>query len=548
MPLIELSAEEAVNNRKTNAFASWGERNGPNRVEPIAKPAFDVPFQLRPGEKIFTVGSCFARNVETELMKRGFHLPMRDIFKKTEFQGVELGAINNFGTPSIFNEFSWAFESQKFEPQDHILEIQKGKFADIHLVPSMRPEAWDVVLSRRLAITEAFRSVAQCRVLIITLGLVEVWFDSKTGYYLNSAPRPSLIRNEPERFKLHVLSFQECYKYLEKALSLVKKHGRPDLQVLLTVSPVPLMTTHRMQDVMVANTYSKSVLRAVAESIVAKHRYVTYYPSYESVSLSDRRFAWKDDLVHVSEEIVALNVGRMIDAYIANDFDLEDSRNRIAAGGASVAVEMAQSVRKISTDIARSFFEEFGTLTSESVEFTIEYAGFLTDLGEVEGALAILNQAPMDSGSEKISVLKAEALIALGRSVDAVTLLEPLVSSGTRSYAIWNALLRSAIQSGSLETAQGVLARWSKNSPNRAGRANMMMGKWRLDCGDLDGAQSYLQSAMALLPDDGVIRISLAEVLTMMGKRVEAQGLMRDFEPANALEVKLFDRIRPQLT
>jgi predicted Zn-dependent protease len=76
----------------------------------------------------------------------------------------------------------------------------------------------------------------------------------------------------------------------------------------------------------------------------------------------------------------------------------------------------------------------------------------------------------------------------------------------------------------------------------------MMMGKWRLDCGDLDGAQSYLRSAMALLPDDGVIRISLAEVLTMMGKRVEAQGLMDDFEPANALEVKLFDRIRPQLT
>ena len=29
---------------------------------------------------------------------------------------------------------------------------------------------------------------------------------------------------------------------------------------------------------------------------------------------------------------------------------------------------------------------------------------------------------------------------------------------------------------------------------------------------------------------------------------VEAQGLMDDFEPANALEVKLFDRIRPQLT
>jgi predicted Zn-dependent protease len=76
----------------------------------------------------------------------------------------------------------------------------------------------------------------------------------------------------------------------------------------------------------------------------------------------------------------------------------------------------------------------------------------------------------------------------------------------------------------------------------------MMVGKWRRDCGDLGGALRYLQSAMALLPDDGVIRINVAEVLTMMGKRVDAQDVMRNFEPANAVEAKLFDRIRPRLT
>ena len=64
MPLIRFSAEQAIENRKTNRYGSWGDRASPNRVEPVAKPGFDVPFKIQPGSKIFTVGSCFARNVE----------------------------------------------------------------------------------------------------------------------------------------------------------------------------------------------------------------------------------------------------------------------------------------------------------------------------------------------------------------------------------------------------------------------------------------------------------------------------------------------------
>src|SRR5215510_6563682 len=102
MPLFVLSGADAVASRKTNPVATWGDRNAPNRVEPIATPAFKVPFRLEPGERIFTVGSCFARNVETELMKRGFQIPMRELFKRPEFAKLELTIINNFGTPSIY--------------------------------------------------------------------------------------------------------------------------------------------------------------------------------------------------------------------------------------------------------------------------------------------------------------------------------------------------------------------------------------------------------------------------------------------------------------
>src|SRR5690349_13984215 len=109
MPLVKLSDKEAVLNRKTNPVAGWGERGSSNRVEPIARPSFDVPFKFAPGERIFTIGSCFARNIESELLRLGFAIPMREIFRRTDFANFDLDIINNYGTPSIFNEIAWAF-------------------------------------------------------------------------------------------------------------------------------------------------------------------------------------------------------------------------------------------------------------------------------------------------------------------------------------------------------------------------------------------------------------------------------------------------------
>jgi len=70
MPIIRLTATQANEYRKTNAYRSWGDRASPNRVEPITRPGFRVPFKMQPGSRIFTVGSCFARNVEDELIRR----------------------------------------------------------------------------------------------------------------------------------------------------------------------------------------------------------------------------------------------------------------------------------------------------------------------------------------------------------------------------------------------------------------------------------------------------------------------------------------------
>jgi len=52
-------------------------------------------------------------------------------------------------------------------------------------------------------------------------------------------------------------------------------------------------------DVVVANTYAKSLLRAVAQEWTSAHDNVHYFPSYEIVQNSDRAATWEPDLRHV---------------------------------------------------------------------------------------------------------------------------------------------------------------------------------------------------------------------------------------------------------
>lgn len=89
----------------------------------------------------------------------------------------------------------------------------------------------------------------------------------------------------------------------------------PHARIVLTVSPVPLSRTFTGQDVAVANCYSKSVLRAAAEAVVQQYDFVDYFPSYESVTLSDPRLAWDLDRVHVTGEVVKANIERLVALY-----------------------------------------------------------------------------------------------------------------------------------------------------------------------------------------------------------------------------------------
>ena len=59
----------------------------------------------------------------------------------------------------------------------------------------------------------------------------------------------------------------------------------PQVKVVLTVSPVPLIATYEDRNVLVSTTYSKSVLRVAADMLYRKYPdWVEYFPSYEIIT------------------------------------------------------------------------------------------------------------------------------------------------------------------------------------------------------------------------------------------------------------------------
>ena len=79
------------------------------------------------------------------------------------------------------------------------------------------------------------------------------------------------------------LGYGEIIEDMEQFFQIMRSIN-PNMKFVLTVSPVPLTATATEHNVVVASSYSKAVLRAVAGDLAARHDWVDYFPSYEIIS------------------------------------------------------------------------------------------------------------------------------------------------------------------------------------------------------------------------------------------------------------------------
>jgi hypothetical protein len=308
------SAAEAMENYHQNPAGIWYKDNAdPN--DSAGKYAFQrlrqtwftshIPpkFKLHRDDKFYAIGSCFARGLENVLAAQNVAVEsaapefaqLQPVNKETS----GLGFTNKYNTYSILNELRWALDPNTKFPRNSIVQLTKTTWYDPHINPTLEFTDLEGTLERRALMEAVTKRIKNCRAVIVTLGLAEVWRDMKADVFVNRTPIPSLFKTQPGRYEFHLCSFAQNWANLEAVYELLARYGHADFHIIVTVSPVPLMNTFSTMDIVVANSWAKSLLRAVAQEWAMAHFNVDYFPSYEIVQNSDRAAVWESDLRHV---------------------------------------------------------------------------------------------------------------------------------------------------------------------------------------------------------------------------------------------------------
>lgn len=318
MPLVSLSGAQAFANLKSNRRSLWPDgRKDQSRLDGVAEVYFKPTFELTAGEAVFTMGSCFARNIERRFSELGFDLPTMSLTLPPEERAsdTENDLLNKYPPHSILNELRWALDPDAAFPESAYLNVRKDLWHDPHLAGNVAPASPERVRERRRMVEDIYRQIPRCRLVVMTLGLTEAWFDEETRLYLNAAPPQSVFKADPDRFRLDVLTVDEILAVLGQIRELLMRYGHPEMRMMLTVSPVPFKATFTGRDAIIANSYSKSALRVAAEMFVHQHDNVDYVPSYEIVTHTARASAFIQDNRHITPSVVNEIVDRVISAY-----------------------------------------------------------------------------------------------------------------------------------------------------------------------------------------------------------------------------------------
>jgi len=308
---------------KKNPGYSWPERNKTNRLEPICQPLYSPTFEIKRNDKVFTLGSCFARNIENHMVDYGLDVVPTRISSQIP-KKFALDQLRNLYSPiSILNGLKWALSPDEMpDPRECLIETGDGEWFDPMLHPPRSGHINEVMETSHL-VSKNMALISQCRIIVITLGLVECVFDKKTGRYLNSIKTNVIQSDDYARYEVHVMDLAEVLDSLEQIHNLLTEHLADDFKIMLSVSPVPLKITYRDMDVITANMYSKSLLRTAAETFSTNHNNIDYLPIYESIIMSERKYTWEPDLIHVSDFMVKLNIQRALNLYTSGKFNSE---------------------------------------------------------------------------------------------------------------------------------------------------------------------------------------------------------------------------------
>lgn len=250
---------------------------------------------------IATMGSCFALNVASWLNRHDYNI--------LDVNGIDgSGPWGKVYTPGNFWQFM-AGAAGLWEPTLSPWTGKDGTSVDPYRkwVPISKKYPYDALLSDTRLILE------KAEVFILTLGLTEAW--KEDGDFIYQAPPQHIL--SPDRHQFVPMDHATAHQFIEAGILLARRVN-PDLQFLLTVSPIPLRATFRSDcDAYTANLDSKQSLRIAARQLAGSEglENVHYFPSYEMATIHPRAF--RPDGRHLTPEYIDSIMLRFVDRYSA---------------------------------------------------------------------------------------------------------------------------------------------------------------------------------------------------------------------------------------
>jgi len=233
---------------------------------------------------IASMGSCFAREIKRELIKAEYAYITEETHHPAAIHASAAWE-RLYSTFSMRQVFDYTFDA--WDPDLrwwHVPGSDRVQDPYRRTITYDSREEGEADFSRHRQ--HSMAALTRARVLILTLGLTEIWEDRKDGAVICLPAGPYVNEGgDMERYRFRVSRYEENLANLERIHALMAVNN-PECRLLVTVSPVHLWATFRRDlDVISASCNSKSTLRAVADAFVAAHDNVFYFPAFEMATI-----------------------------------------------------------------------------------------------------------------------------------------------------------------------------------------------------------------------------------------------------------------------
>lgn len=274
-------------------YQFWKKEAGiqdPTLLDPVVTP----PFQISSADRIVTAGSCFAQHVARYMSQSGFNhhitetahpIIPAELAKKHNY-GMFAARYGNIYTARQLKQlFERAFGT--YAPLETSWNMPNGTGVVDPFRPQIQPSGFlstaELEMDRKSHFAAIRQAVDEMDVFVFTLGLTEAWVDTRDGAVFPIAPGVAGGKYDAESITFKNFEDDEVVEDLTAALTFLRKR-RPDVKIILTVSPVPLNATYEDRHVLVSTNWSKAVLRIAAEKCARAFEDCVYFPSYDIIT------------------------------------------------------------------------------------------------------------------------------------------------------------------------------------------------------------------------------------------------------------------------